>query len=149
MTESRGNAMTYEVATAQLRKLLDAGFTVRDVSIRPRTWDTEGRYAAVEVATGVGANRVTTPLYNPTRVDEFIAASRPVDTVPAQESTRYGVPVFQFRTGTGYGSLIITAPDGSVWWTQQDIAAVGGIVTFANKRYRLGRQVFTPFVPPK
>ena len=121
------------------RRVMEAlHLTDKQVRVRSRSWDNEGLYFAVDVATA-GGNR---KLYRPEDVASFLAEQQPTDLEPLNEGTVAGVPKFRFRAAAAY----IPAPDGSHWWTEGDIRTKGGVVTHLGKRYRLGRKQFVPFV---
>ena len=127
------NAQTYQVALQGLQRLVEAGIT--GVSLRPRSWDTKGLYAAIEVAEKDGVKK----LYTPEQVDNYLAALKPIDSVGDKHTWGW-----RFRTekaNTIYG------PSGSSYWTEEEITQAGGRVAQGGKFYRLCRNVPTPFVP--
>lgn len=139
------NAFSLIGARQAREQLVQAGVARGSIRIRTRSWDTDGTYFAVDVTDG----KVTDKLYHEQAVADFIAAIKPIDVVPYMTSTRLNgtVTVYQFASQAAIGARgFIPAPDGSYWWTEADIRKARGIVSYAGKRYRLGRHVFQPFV---
>lgn len=135
----RNAIFTLAAAKDARRRIIEAtGLGEKVVRVRSRSWDNEGQYFAVDVATA-GGNR---KLYRPEDVEKFLAEQKPEDLTPFNAGTVAGVPKFQFRAQARY----IPAPDGSYWWTMGDITTKGGVVEFNGKRYRLGETKFVPFV---
>lgn len=126
------NAQTYQVALQGLRRLVEAGIT--GVSLRPRSWDTKGLYAAIEVAEKDGVKK----LYTPEQVENYLAALKPIDSIGDKRTWGW-----HFRTEKGN---TIYNPSGSPYWTEEEITQVGGRVAQGGKFYRLCRNVPTPFV---
>ncbi len=137
-------AMSLEQARAARQQLVDAGLAPTNLRVRSRSWDNDAKFFAVDVTE---ANGTRTSLYSAARVAEYLATLTPEDLTPYMTTKRLGnkVAVYQFKVGTLNGSFL-PAPDGSYWWTEADIRKVGGIVTYAGKRYRLGQNKFVPFV---
>lgn len=137
-------AMSLEQARAARQQLIDAGLAPTNLRVRSRSWDNDAKFFAVDVTE---ANGTRTSLYSEARVAEYLATLTPEDLTPYMTTRRLGnkVAVYQFKVGTLNASFL-PAPDGSSWWTEADIRKVGGLVTYAGKRYRLGQNKFVPFV---
>lgn len=126
-------------ARAAIKRLVDAGVPAKDITLRSRSWDEQGIYFALEI------KGRPTPLYHQQAVTNYIANLTPIDVAFHLESQRAGAPIYQFRVpGTTY---TLQSPfDGSYWFSQSDITRCKGIVEYGGKKYRLGKQVFEPFV---
>lgn len=137
-------AMTLDMARAEVLKLVASGIDKGAIRIRTRSWDTDGSFFGIDVsvANPTGGTNAKKSLYLPKNVEEFINEQKPTEITPYQESTRLGVPVYQFKLA---GTFARSA-DGSYWFSMADLKRTGGIITINGKRYRAGKQQFVAFV---
>lgn len=139
---SKTGAMGFEQARAQRQRLIEAGAApAEQIRLVTRTWDHEGRFAAVDVRPGFFANgKPQLHFQNERQVDEYLANFKPID-VPAYYSKG---DMYYFRhEGT------IIRPSGNrmkEWWTLAEIQQVSGIASQDGRRYRLGVTKFVPLV---
>lgn len=130
-------AMAFGEAVPLCQKLNEETGNQGLYRVRQRTWDKNGRYAAIDKHTGLGSNGVVTSFYLPGDVDaelqRIVESRAPID-VFAQPAT-YS-PNFQFFTKEGNA---ITNPRGNgTLWTQAEVLAQpNAIATIGGRKYRL------------
>lgn len=131
--------MTFATAITYLPRFAALG---QLATVRQRSWDKEGRYAAIELrAEKVGGETtVTRKLYRAVECEEALRAlealQTPIDVV--------GTPKALYFTFIVPGTAkVIPAPDKTVWWSMNEMRQAGGLVTFEGRRYRLCKEVRT------
>lgn len=139
--ESTG-AMGFETARKLRQRIIDeAGISKDSIRLDTRSWDNEGRFAAIVIETAL--KQTTHRLVHPKQVADYLASQKPIDITPYMESTRLGVKVYAFRNPV---TNVTFRMNGTEWFTEADVKNAGGIVIHEGKRYRPGVNKFVPFL---
>jgi hypothetical protein len=132
VAEDRAQAMTFATALELAPQFHQHGVQVR---VRQRSWDTDSRYAAIDVVEGI---TVKAKLYTAMKAREYLAqleaAQTPIDVVAVTSG-------YNFRFLVPNGNAYIPAPDGATYWTLREIQAVKGITRYNGQKYRLCTEV--------